>query len=100
MAFEIIIKPVVWLDVDEAIEWYEKKSPGLGRRFYKSFDETTERIFKNPTAYFYITKNVRRALFRNFPYKLIYTISDNTIFVLGVFHEKRSKAGIRRRLKS
>lgn len=100
MAFKVIINPVVWVDVDEAIEWYEKKSPGLGRSFYKSFDEILDRIVQEPTAYFHITKNVRRALFKNFPYKLIYTISNNTIFIIGVFHEKRSKASIRRRLKS
>ena len=100
MAFNIIIKPVVWLDVDEAIGWYEKKSPGLGKRFYKSFDETLERIEKDPAAYFFISKNTRRVLFKNFPYKLIYSVSGNTIFILGVFHEKRSKASIRRRLKS
>lgn len=100
MAFNVIINVVVWHDVDEAIEWYEKKSSGLGRRFYKSFGEVVDRVAKDPTAYFYITKNVRRALFKNFPYKLIYTISDNTIFIIGIFHEKRSKATIRRRLKS
>ena len=100
MAFDVIIKLVVWLDVDEAIEWYENKSTGLGRRFYKSFDEVLDKITKDPTAYFFVAKNVRRILFRNFPYKLLYTISDNTVFVIGVFHEKRSKASIRRRIKS
>jgi plasmid stabilization system protein ParE len=100
MAFKVIIKPVVWLDMDEAVDWYKKKSPGLGKRFYKNFDRAIDKILERPTAYFFIAQNVRRVLFENFPYKLLYSISGNNIYILGVFHAKRSKAGIRRRLKS
>lgn len=37
MAFKIIIKPIVFLDLDEALMWYESEQSGLAQRFYKSF---------------------------------------------------------------
>ena len=51
MGFKLIIKPVVWSDVDEAIGWYEKESPGLGKRFIKNFEEAKIKITKQPLSY-------------------------------------------------
>lgn len=33
MAFNIHIKPVVIIDADEAVKYYEQKQAGLGRTF-------------------------------------------------------------------
>ena len=38
MVFEIIIKPIVWFDLDEIISWYENERKGLGKQFFASFD--------------------------------------------------------------
>jgi plasmid stabilization system protein ParE len=99
MAFKLIIKPVTWLDIEEAIDWYENESKGLGKRFFKSFEDALEKIVKNPDAYLFIIPDVRRVLLKNFPYKIFYSVSPDTIFIIGVFHAKRSKGFIRRRLK-
>jgi len=34
MAFKLVIKPIVFVDAEETIVYYEKKSSGLGKRFY------------------------------------------------------------------
>ena len=99
MPFSIVIKPIVWLDIEDAIDWYEKQSPRLGKRFYKNFEEATERILSQPTVYITVTQNVRRVLLKTFPYKLFYTISGDTIYILGLLHGKRSKASIKKRLQ-
>jgi hypothetical protein len=59
MAFDLIIKPIVWLDLNEAIEWYEKESPGLGKRFFKSFEKTKENIIRSPASYPNITQRLK-----------------------------------------
>ena len=41
-------------EFDEAIEWYELKSDGLGKRFKKSVIEQVNQIKKNPKWYFYV----------------------------------------------
>ena len=99
MAFDLIIKPIVWFDLNEAIEWHEKESPGLGKRFFKSFEKTKENILRPPATYPNITPQVKRILIKNFPYKVFYTISEKKIFIIGVVHSKRSNAFIRKKLK-
>ncbi len=44
MAYEIIIKPIVYFDVEEAFVWYNKRVKGLGNRFYDHFWLTIEII--------------------------------------------------------
>lgn len=99
MAFEIIIKPVVFLDLDEALLWYESEQDGLSLRFYKSFENAVNRIKRNPHAFLDVTPGVKRILLKKFPFKVFYTISDNNIFILGILHAKRSNAYIRKRLR-
>jgi toxin ParE1/3/4 len=99
MVSKVIIKPLAVLDIDEILEWYEQKSKGLGKRFYLHFQLAIDSIVKDPDAYFNITPQVRRVLLKNFPFKVFYTVSNNTIFILGVLHAKRSKRYISRRLK-
>jgi len=33
MAFELIIKPVVFLDIEDAVSYYEQQSKGLAKTF-------------------------------------------------------------------
>ena len=100
MAFRIIIKPIVWFDLEQAITWYEKQKIGLGRKFFYKFEEGIERIIANPYAYKNITSEVKRALLKNFPYKIFYAISENEILIIGVFHSKRSNAFVRKRVRA
>lgn len=37
MAFKLLIKPIVFVDIDEAVDYNEKKVNGLGKRFYNHF---------------------------------------------------------------
>lgn len=99
MAFKLIIKPIVFSDLEEAVEYYEKKVHGLGRRFYNQFLDALEDIQGKPFTYSYAKDTVRRCKMRNFPYKIFYLVSDNAIFILGIAHAKRSNAFVRRRLK-
>ncbi len=99
MAFELIIKPIVFADADEAVEYYEKKLKGLGNCFYNQLLESLNEIQSNPFHFSYIKEPVRRHLISKFPYKIYYIISNDTIFILGISHTKRSNAFVRKRLK-
>lgn len=99
MVFEIIIKPIVFLDVEEAVIYYNKKLNGLGNRFYNHFLTSLNQIEINPHHYSYIKDPVRRHIIEKFPYKVYYIITADKIIVIGVSHTKRSNACIKRRLK-
>lgn len=77
----------------------ENESKGLGRAFFKSFEQAKEKIESSPTVYRDIFPGIKRILLNKFPYKLFYTISGNKIVIIGLTHAKRSNAFVRKRLK-
>ncbi|MBX9783285.1 MAG: type II toxin-antitoxin system RelE/ParE family toxin [Chitinophagaceae bacterium] len=99
MVFNVLIRNSVWEDVVDAVDWYEEESPGLGERFFRGFEETKDRVLKNPFHYFFVTKEVRRCPFNKFPYSILYIAEPGTIVILAVIHRKRSNAFIRRKLR-
>ncbi len=101
MAFSISLRVIVYDDIDEAVNWYEQQSKGLGKRFSLQVEIALTKIAITPYNYKIYHKNVRRVLLNRFPYKIFYTISpDNKILVLGIYHGKRSKSFIIKRLST
>ncbi len=88
MVFELLIKPIVFVDMDEAIGYYENQLDGLGKRFYNHFLASLRDIQNQPLTYSYVKDPVRRCKIKSFPYKIFYLISDDTILILGVAHSK------------
>ena len=99
MAYKVIIKPVVFSDVEDAFKWYNKKVKGLGTRFYNQFLTTIGNIQTKPFVYSFLKAPIRRCKMETFPYKIYYILEEETIFILGIAHSKRSNAYIRRRLR-
>jgi toxin ParE1/3/4 len=100
MVFDIVIKPIVFLDVEEAVIFYAKKSNKLGGRFYKNFLQSIEDIRLSPENYSYIHKPVRRHIIKKFPYKVYYIVLNEAIVIIGVAHVKRSNSYIKSKLKN
>ncbi len=77
-------------EFQEAVEWYELQSKGLGIRFEKSVIEQIKKIKKHPTWYLIEADNIYKAYVPKFPYKILYTIEDNnTIVVWAIAHMHR-----------
>lgn len=64
MVFDIIIKPIVFLDVEEAVIYYEGKSKDLGKRFLDNFLFCVQEIKNKPHHYSYIRDPVRRHIIK------------------------------------
>ena len=73
----------------ESVEWYESRTGELGLRFTNEIDSTIERIRLNPALYQKIIGNIRRIQVNRFPYSVFYTIDDDVLVVLRIFHNKR-----------
>lgn len=99
MVFKLIIKPIVFDDAEEAINYYEKKVKDLGNRFYNSLLISLNEIQLNPFNYAYIKTPVRRHIISKFPYKIYYLVSKQTIYIIGISHAKRSNSFVKRRLR-
>ena len=73
----------------EAQDWYEREATGLGRRFRQAIDALIDRMIDNPGQFPVVSKNVRRALLRRFPYSLFFVVEENALVVIACFHASR-----------
>lgn len=90
VARQIIVRPEAEAEIQQAFDWYQEQSEGLGLEFLRAIEACLFGIMRNPVAYT-IAKvpNVRRALVRRFPYALFYLVDDDAIVVIAVFNVKR-----------
>jgi plasmid stabilization system protein ParE len=72
-----------------AIEYYQAESPELAIRFYREVMATVARIMAHPKAWPVLRGSVRKCVVPVFPYKLLYTIEPDRIFVVATMHAKR-----------
>ena len=98
------MRPVIFTrlaraELIEAQDWYEKESPGLGRRFRAAVLAVVEQISADPGHFPVIHKNIRRALLRKFPYALMFVIQpDGGLTILACFHGSRDPASWQQRM--
>jgi len=76
-------------EFDDAIEWYEIQFPGLGARFRKEVVTQIRKAAKNPTWYLREEENIYKVYIPKFPYKVLYTSSENKIIVWSIAHLHR-----------
>lgn len=81
--------PDAEIELDEAIDWYEEKLPGLGMRFFEEYKKLRESIIANPNLYPVEAGEVRKAPFNKFPYVLLYFAWEELIYVIAVFHTRQ-----------
>ena len=76
-------------EIEEAVQFYNLESPGLGAAFLDEVEHCTQTILQYPEAGQLIIGTIRRRLVRRFPYALLYSIKPNGIRVLTVMNLKR-----------
>lgn len=86
----VVYHKLVQKDLDDAWQYYEDASEGLGDRFFDEFLAVIASIQRNPKRWPPIDKGRRVALFSRFPYKLLYRIEPERVKVLVVRHQRRN----------
>ncbi|MCK9209400.1 MAG: type II toxin-antitoxin system RelE/ParE family toxin [Ignavibacteriaceae bacterium] len=84
----VFIEPAS-LELDDAIEYYNLQSPGLGEKFLDEVLETIEIISRFPKLWSQNTTNTRKAVLRKFPFNLIYAKLEDEIYIIAVAHQNR-----------
>lgn len=73
-------------ELDEAVEYYNVESAGLGDEFLVEVLQTIDRIKQLPEAWAKLSDNTRRCVTRRFPYGVIYQHSPNELLIVAVAH--------------
>jgi toxin ParE1/3/4 len=81
--------PDAGVEVVEAAQFYERRVPGLGRRFLHEFDTAIADILEAPTRWRILEDGVRRFVLKRFPYGIYYRIEGDHLRVLVLKHHSR-----------
>jgi plasmid stabilization system protein ParE len=90
---------VAEIELDEAVNWHEAQSRGLGDVFLIEVLSALDRVLLHPQAWHPLGEGIRRCRLTRFPYGLIYAVEDGDILVLAVAHLHRDPDYWRERLK-
>ena len=71
-------------ELDEAIDYYNFESPGLGDQFLQEVLNSLDRIVNYKDAWHLLSENTRRCQTRRFPYGLIYSALEEEILIISV----------------
>ena len=87
MSYTLKLDPLAKFDIDDNIEWYEKKQTGLGSRFYDQVKTTLHLIEQNPHQFPVKYKKTRAVPVKDFPFTVHYFIDKQNMIVavLSVF---------------
>jgi plasmid stabilization system protein ParE len=83
------IHEVAESEINEAADFYDLESPGLGSVFIEEVERAIESITQFPDAAPAIQGRVRMKPLFKFPYSLIYSVRPDEIRLLAVAHQKR-----------
>jgi len=91
MIQKVIFRQPAVEDVVEAAAWYEAHAPGLGHDLIDEILRATERAKADPELFriVYRNGNIRRVLTNRFPYRIFFSIVDETLYVHAVLHGAR-----------
>lgn len=100
MAYRLAAHPQAVQEILAAARWYERQQPGLGKSFARWVYSSIGRIRRDPYIYPSVGEQLRRRIPDRFPYQVIYQVRDDTILIVGVFHEHSDPATTLERLST
>ncbi|MBI2300110.1 MAG: type II toxin-antitoxin system RelE/ParE family toxin [Armatimonadetes bacterium] len=89
---------VAEVELEEAVDYYNSQSEGLGYEFAAEVRQTLARIAEHPEAWHPLSPRTRRCRMRRFPYGVVYQVRGPEILVAAVMHLRRAPDSWRRRL--
>lgn len=89
--------PVAIREIHKIATAYDKKAHRLGDRFTDQVEQAFARLRERPLIGEEIARGERRLTLRRFPYKMIYRVESDQVFVVDVAHHKRKEGYWRRR---
>jgi hypothetical protein len=92
MAYRIVFLPQVYDDLQEAVDWYNDKQSGLGKRFILAVKRNYSLLKKDPFCIAVKFDEIRCMPVSGFPYTIHYRIEkdDATVVVFAVYHTSRN----------
>ena len=85
----IVFGSLAGREYDDAFNYYEAEESGLGGKFRRAVWGAIGIIEQYPHSSPEILPGVRKVLLRRFPYKLLYAVRADTLYIIAVAHSHR-----------
>lgn len=86
---KVIFNELAVEELEDAVSYYELEVKGLGGRFKEEVKKSISRITNHPYAWSIEKAEVRKYLLHKFPYKILYSIEKDHIYIIAVAHQHR-----------
>jgi plasmid stabilization system protein ParE len=73
----------------EEAAYYESEMPGLGGRFATEIERAIDLLLEHPESGASIDAELRHFVLRRFPHSIIYSVIEDTLFVVAIAHARR-----------
>ena len=90
MEYKVEITPLAEGEYSEAFHYYEEQIKGLGIKFEKETESLLNKLKTNPYIFQRKYKHYREAVYKRFPYFMVYEIINSSIIIHSFFHSKRN----------
>lgn len=88
MPYVLLYRAEAEAEIENAFLWLEEQQKGLGIRFVTELETLDASIAENPYVFRVVEPpDLRRGLFRRFPYSLHYRIRPEVVDVLACLHQ-------------
>jgi toxin ParE1/3/4 len=92
VSLPVILRPEATQDLQDARDWYEQQSTGLGAVFATRAATALDAVGQSPELYGVVWQDVRAAPIRRHPYIVYYRMLADRVEVLAVLHARRDPA--------
>ena len=89
MSHTLVVQPEAEADAASISDELEEITPGLGDRFFDALDDLYDYIERFPFAFQKRYKDYRHGYLRGFPYRVVYLVEGEAIYVYQVRHTRR-----------
>jgi hypothetical protein len=84
-----VFSEIAKYELEDAVSFYELEFEGLGKRFKSEVRSSINRILHYPNAWPTERREIRKCLLSKFPYKILYSIESDHIFIVALAHQHR-----------
>lgn len=86
-------------EIATAYLYYEREKQGLGDLFLTSIENLLDRIGDNPRQFPVEFEEARKAMVSTFPFIIIFTIIQEEIFIVSIFHTSQNPSTWQKRIQ-
>jgi len=84
-----VFDPLAKRECEDAFEYYEAQEEGLGGKSRRAVWAAIAILERYPKIGEEVRPGIRKILLRRFPHKLLYSVSDTTLYIIAVTHGHR-----------